>query len=271
MPRSAISTGLVDAVLPLAGIPGALAAPASQGPPTPPSAEVGPRLTPRQLVPTPVSDIIALLYARNGRDFAPYKRGTLEPRIERRMGLASLGNDLGRYLDLLRTDANELDQLARDLLIHVTRFFREPAVFDTLASLIPAMLQGRSPDDPVRVWIAGCSTGEEAYSLVMLFREAIEAAQAAVESQTSNARTSNCRFSHPTSTPTPWPWRGRDYTRPASPPMSPRTDWRGSSTRRTITATGCIPICGRRSCSRCRICWSTRRSRAWTSCPAAMS
>ena len=131
--------------------------------------------------PDPVTGIIELLRARTRHDFTPYKRGTLERRIERRMGLALPGKgDAARYLDLLRGDAGELDLLAKDLLIHVTSFFRDPAVFAALAEhVIPGLLRDRAPGDPVRVWIPGCSTGEEAYSLVILFREALEAAQQA--------------------------------------------------------------------------------------------
>jgi len=130
----------------------------------------------------PLSQVIALLRARTRHDFAPYKPGTLERRIGRRMALASLGrNDMGGYLELLRRDAGELDLLSKDLLIHVTSFFRDPAAYACLAeAVIPALLHGRAPDQPVRVWVAGCSTGEEAYSIVMLFREAMAAQRGGV-------------------------------------------------------------------------------------------
>ena len=187
MPRSAIATGLVDAILPLAAIPAALARPKrSEGPHTAgtPSdaasnAELAPAEPPTVAEPDPVTEIIELVRARTRHDFAPYKRGTLERRIERRIGLAlPAGGDAARYLDLLRGDAAELDLLAKDLLIHVTSFFRDPKVFAALAKLIiPGLLEGRAPDDPVRIWIPGCSTGEEAYSLVILFREAMTAAR----------------------------------------------------------------------------------------------
>ena len=187
MPRSAIATGLVDAVLPVAGIPEALAAawavherttmPRSEGN-APPAAVPLPVESAGAARPDPLSDLIKLLHARTGHDFAPYKRGTLERRIERRMGMALLrGSDVGRYLDLLRSDTGELDLLARDLLIHVTSFFRDPAVFDTLVgTILPALLRDRVPGEPLRIWVAGCSTGEEAYSLVILFREALAGA-----------------------------------------------------------------------------------------------
>jgi len=180
MPRSAIGTGVVDAVAKAAAIPSALAAAlACHG--RAPTAEAPADAD-------PLSGIIALLRARTKHDFAPYKRGTLERRVERRTAIASFGGQIGckggtsreridLYLDLLRTDAGELDLLAKDLLIHVTSFFRDPAIYAALAdTVIPGLVQDQPQGQPLRIWIAGCSTGEEAYSLVILFREAITAA-----------------------------------------------------------------------------------------------
>ena len=177
MPRSAIGTDVVDAVATAAAIPGVLAtALAGHGRAV---AVVAP------VDPDPLSGIIALLRARTRHDFAPYNRGTLERRVERRMSMASLGGQTGgkdgdgreridRYLDLLRADAGELGLLAKDLLIHVTGFFRDPTVYAALAeAVIPGLVRDQPQDQPLRIWIAGCSTGEEAYSLVILFREAI--------------------------------------------------------------------------------------------------
>ncbi len=77
---------------------------------------------------------------------------------------------------ILQSDDHELDQLAKDLLINVTSFFRDPKVFDALAeTVIPDLVRDHTLDQPLRIWIAGCSTGEEAYSLAMLFREQIAA------------------------------------------------------------------------------------------------
>ena len=93
-------------------------------------------------------------------------------------------DDMDRYLALLRSDADELDQLATDLLINVTSFFRDTKVFDLLAEkIVPELVRGHSSDNPIRVWIAGCSTGEETYSLAMLFLEAISAAPRNVKLQ----------------------------------------------------------------------------------------
>jgi len=176
MPRSAIATGVVDAVAPAAGIPRALVdaltgyrQPALPTAAAPASPEAAPS--------DPVAAIIDLLRVRSRHDFAPYKHGTLERRIERRMMIASVDKDAGRYLDLLHNDPGELDLLAKDLLIHVTGFFRDPPVFHTLAEkVIPGLLRDCAPGQPLRIWVVGCSTGEEVYSLFILFREAADVA-----------------------------------------------------------------------------------------------
>ncbi|MDE2516701.1 MAG: response regulator [Rhodospirillales bacterium] len=172
MPRNAIATGAVDLVLRLHDMPQALLRHArriahAMGAPhaaTPPA--------PQELL----AAIIAFLRSRTPHDFTLYKSGTLQRRIERRMALRDI-QDMAGYLDLLHTDADELDLLSKDLLINVTSFFRDPRVFDVLAErVIPALLREHPSDQPIRIWVAGCSSGEETYTLVMLFREAIQAA-----------------------------------------------------------------------------------------------
>ena len=130
-------------------------------------------------------EIIELLRAKTGHDFTLYKQGTLRRRIERRMGMAAIdSDDMYRYLDMLRGDPNELDLLARDLLINVTSFFRDPKVFDRLAeTIVPELIASRPPDQPIRIWVAGCSTGEETYSLAMIFQEQITAARSNIKLQ----------------------------------------------------------------------------------------
>ena len=130
-------------------------------------------------------EIIDLLRTKTAHDFRLYKPGTLQRRIERRMAMAAIKtDDMDRYLEMLRSDAGELDLLAKDLLINVTSFFRDPKVFDFLAEkIIPDLVRGHTPDHPLRIWIAGCSTGEETYSLAMLFREQITAAKRNVKLQ----------------------------------------------------------------------------------------
>lgn len=169
MSQSAIKTGMVDFVLPVAEIPDALA-----------------RYDRRKLVSDVgaveteqawLSEIIDLLRVKTAHDYTHYKHGTLLRRIERRMGMAGIkASDMDRYLDFLRQNADEVEQLASDLLINVTSFFRDPKVFDVLEkSIIPDLLRTHSSDHPLRLWVAGCSTGEESYSLAMLLREQITA------------------------------------------------------------------------------------------------
>ena len=170
MPRSAIRTGKVDFVLPLDAVPEALRDYALH---------VGsmPIDAPSTLERGALHAIIDLLRARTSHDFTLYKQGTLERRIARRVMLAGLKmHDFDGYLEMLHGHPEEVDLLAQDLLINVTNFFRDPKVFEFLATeTIPALVAARVPEQPIRVWIAGCSTGEETYSLVMLFREHMDA------------------------------------------------------------------------------------------------
>jgi len=132
-----------------------------------------------------LAEIVGLLRTETAIDFTLYKPGTLQRRIERRMALAAIeAGDTERYLDILRAEPGELDLLAKDLLINVTSFFRDPKVFEHLAEkIVPDLVRDQAADRPLRLWIAGCSTGEEAYSLAMLFREQIIAARRDVKLQ----------------------------------------------------------------------------------------
>ena len=181
MPRSAIMTGAVDLVLPVAKIPGALIKSSRKVSTHPQSDTAKPHATPDTWLP----EIIELLRANSAHDFTLYKHGTLQRRIERRMAMASIdGGNAGKYLEMLRGNPQELDVLAKDLLINVTNFFRDSKVFDVLAGkIVPDLIRSQPPDHTLRIWVAGCSTGEEAYSLVMLFREQITAAKLNVKLQ----------------------------------------------------------------------------------------
>ena len=167
MPRAAMRTGKVDLVLPVGRIPAALSHFATSG------SHTGPGDPPLPDAPDLLPAIIALLRADTAHDFTLYKQGTLQRRIIRRMALAGIPQQaMDLYLQKLRTDTTELDQLANDLLINVTSFFRDPAVFQILADqIIPELISRSQADQPIRIWIPGCSTGEEAYSLAILFRE----------------------------------------------------------------------------------------------------
>ncbi len=167
MPRSAIETGRVDVVLPAADIPAALA---EWGRHATVAGSAGSDLEPPEL-----QAILDLLRSQTGQDFSLYKRGTLQRRVERRMAQAAAGSrDMGHYLQRLRRSRPEREALAKDLLIHVTSFFRDPGVFALLAeTTLPELVRRHPPDRPIRIWVAGCSTGEETYSLAMLLLEAI--------------------------------------------------------------------------------------------------
>ena len=181
MPRSAISTGGVDLVLPVAKIPEALA----QYDRRIARAQAASGLTSETGKADCVPKIIDLLRTKTAYNFSLYKRGTLERRIQRRMAMTAIEiDDMDRYLDILGRDPGELDMLAKELLIHVTSFFRDPKVFDFLAAkILPDLVRTHPPDQPLRIWIVGCSTGEETYSLAMLFREEIAAAKRNIKLQ----------------------------------------------------------------------------------------
>ena len=180
MPRSAIMTGAVDLVLPVAKIPETLAKYGRQlvlnG-----QRRKGP--APDDHPPDRLAEIIDLLRTKTAHDFALYKPGTLLRRIERRMALAAV-DDISRYLDIVRQDSGELDLLAKDLLINVTSFFRDLKAFELVAKeVIPDLVHRQPSDRPLRIWAAGCSTGEETYSLAMLFLEEIAAAKRNIQLQ----------------------------------------------------------------------------------------
>ena len=179
MPRSAIMSGGADLVLALARIPAALLRYGRQSYVTAGSGHE----RSADDVQDEFADIIALLAAKTSHDFLLYKQGTLRRRIERRMALAGIESS-GKYLQLVSADAAERELLARDLLINVTHFFRDPAAFDLLAeTVIPELVRQQQSDRPLRIWVPGCSTGEEAYSLSMLFLEQIAAAKRNIKLQ----------------------------------------------------------------------------------------
>ena len=176
MPQSAIDSGMADFVLAAADIPAKLVdlcgitqtirEHALHGHPP---AEVGfdmgsdPERTLR--------DVLSLLHQHTGHDFRQYKRATLLRRLERRLQVRGQP-DLPSYYDLQRRDASESHALFKDLLIGVTQFFRDREAFAALEhTVLPQIFQDKGPGDTVRVWVAACSTGEEAYSLAMLLAD----------------------------------------------------------------------------------------------------
>ena len=174
MPRSAIATGFMDAILPAEELPLRLLAHIQNLPykNEQPEARQIPHATmaPEEVVAT----ILQLLYQVGGIDFADYKPATVMRRIERRMQVRHCPA-MFQYLDLLENDRGEVITLRREMLISVTSFFRDPEVFETLAEKVisPLVAEAQS-DDSLRVWTAGIATGEEPYTIAMLFLEAFE-------------------------------------------------------------------------------------------------
>ncbi|CAN7689499.1 response regulator [Caballeronia sp. LjRoot34] len=181
MPLSAIATGAVDLVLPLAKIPEALIEHRRRIP----GRDAVDKSSSQGAGPVWLAAIIELLRARTDHDFTLYKRGTLERRIERRRAMAAVETrNMAAYTEVLANDPVELELLAKDILINVTQFFRDPKVFDLLAkTVVPELVRLQAPGQDIRIWIAGCSTGEETYSLAMLFREEIAASRRSIKLQ----------------------------------------------------------------------------------------
>ncbi len=171
MPRSAIATGQVDYILTPQQMPDQLIAyvrhPFSLEPGKVP--EVEPEAT------NFMQKILILVRSRTGQDFSFYKQSTIVRRIERRMAIHEIEN-LSGYLQYIRRYPDEVDTLFKELLIGVTNFFRDPEAFEMLQKkVIPQIVKEKEKDNGlVRVWVPGCSTGEEAYSLGILFREYME-------------------------------------------------------------------------------------------------
>ncbi|MDR6786690.1 two-component system CheB/CheR fusion protein [Sphingomonas sp. BE138] len=165
MPLSAVGTGLIDFVKPAGEILECLQGFFQRRNTDPREREAG-------VVADHVDELCRVLRTAIGHDFSGYKRSTLIRRVERRMHV--LGIDTGRaYLARIKSDSDECEALFRDLLINVTRFFRDPEAFETLRTrVIEPLLRERATDDELRIWVPGCSSGEEAYTIAMLFAEA---------------------------------------------------------------------------------------------------
>ena len=168
MPRSAIDGGLADIVAPVEQLPGRIIDYlycATQVPKPEPDLESKTR--------SALEKAIILIRDQTGHDFSFYKRNTLYRRIERRMGIHQI-TKMGAYVRYLQENPKELELLFKELLIGVTNFFRDPPVWEQLLKqAIPELLERRSPGQALRAWVPGCSSGEEAYSLAMTFKEAI--------------------------------------------------------------------------------------------------
>jgi PAS domain S-box-containing protein len=169
MPRSAIDAGVVDIVAPAEELPAKIAAYLRQ---VHPDIEHEPILENRSQ--TALEKIVILLRERTGNDFSLYKKNTVYRRIERRMGLHQI-DAITDYVRYLRENPQEVDLLFKELLIGVTNFFRDPQVWDYLEKeTLPALLAASPNGKVLRAWVPACSTGEEAYSLAIVFKEALE-------------------------------------------------------------------------------------------------
>lgn len=169
MPLSAIATGMADYLAAPAEMPEKLLAYLTHGG----------VLHTRPSIPSPKSEsalkkIFVLLRNKTAHDFSQYKPSTIERRIERRMAI-NLIPDFDDYVKLLMRTPDEVDALFRDLLIGVTQFFRDKESFAALESqVIPKLFEDHVPGTPIRIWVAGCSTGEEAYSIAILLQERLD-------------------------------------------------------------------------------------------------
>lgn len=176
MPQSAIASGCVDFIAPPAALPGHIRdyiarLPGRSRADAEPGRDsaAGPDESENSL-----AGIFKLLQARTRHDFSHYKPNTVNRRIERRMAIHAVATP-ALYAEFLQHNKQEVDLLFKELLIGVTSFFRDPLVWQQLANVtLPELLARRAPGDKLRAWVIGCSTGEEAYSLAMVFAEVTE-------------------------------------------------------------------------------------------------
>jgi two-component system CheB/CheR fusion protein len=167
MPKSAIDAGVCDIVAPAAELPQRILQ--VTGPHALAADSAG-----SDNDSEPLNAILGLLRERSKRDLTLYKLSTVKRRVERRMGVHGL-ETFTAYARFVADNPQELDLLFKELLIGVTSFFRDPPLWQELKDVVlPALLARRTPGTPLRAWVVGCSTGEEAYSLAMAFREAAD-------------------------------------------------------------------------------------------------
>jgi two-component system CheB/CheR fusion protein len=246
MLRSAIATGLVDYVLPAEEMPAKLIEYFRH------LREVDGQKDAdgvRKDTSDQLGKILAVLSTRTKHDFGGYKEKTVARRVQRRMQALQIGTP-DQYVKRLRTDPREVELLFQDLLIGVTNFFRDPEAYRALAATVLPQLMKNSTGQ-VRVWVPGCATGEEAYSIGILLREQT--------AQLDNPR--SCKSSRPTSTRMRWRPLALAATRSASKPTCLRRASSASSSRKRAL------IAWSRTCARCAssphtTCCGTRRSRS---------
>jgi two-component system, chemotaxis family, CheB/CheR fusion protein len=172
MPASAVTAGFVDLLLPVEDIPGRILAYAQNW-----------QVLNREQSDGFLAKVYTLLRARTGHDFSDYRERTVQRRVQRRMQVVQTPK-IEDYVDLLQKEPDEAVALLHDLLIGVTDFFRDEAAFHALETVVvPKLLENKGADDEVRVWVPGCTTGEEAYSIAILLREQMDKIEAAPKVQ----------------------------------------------------------------------------------------
>ncbi len=169
MPRSAIDSGLADIVAPVDDLPGKILAYLQRAP-----LIHKPEQALEDKANSALDKAIILLRAHTGNDFSLYKKNTFYRRIERRMGIHQISK-IATYVRYLQENPQELDLLFKELLIGVTSFFRDPVAWAELRqTVLPQLIASRPDGHVLRAWVPGCSTGEEAYSLAMVFKEVMD-------------------------------------------------------------------------------------------------
>ena len=169
MPRSAIDAGLADIIAPVEKLPSSIIAYLNHIPQF-----SKPDVSLESKSQSALEKVVILLRTQTGHDFSLYKKNTVYRRIERRMGIHQIEKIID-YVHFLQGNPHETELLFKELLIGVTSFFRDPAAWETLQTkAIPSLLALRPSGGTLRAWVAGCSTGEEAYSLAMILKESIE-------------------------------------------------------------------------------------------------
>jgi len=251
MPRSAIASGVADFVLPVREI-------AQRIPELVRNKEqfTGEGLAEKNE--ESLRRILAYLRLKSGHDFSQYKRSTIVRRLARRMQVTR-AETLDDYLAQLRKEAEEAQALLGDLLISVTSFFRDPAAFEQLGrEVVPRLFEERDPNNSLRVWVPGCATDEEVYSIAMLL----------IEESARREDRPDIQVLLPIWMPERSRPHGKEAIRWPSEPMSRKTACASSSRARAITI-AYAARCAISSCSFPTVCCETHRSRTSTSSLAA--
>ena len=259
MPRAVINSGVADVVRPARALASQLAELSRQKRRIPPAFQaVEPSEPITQHEERALRSVLELLRKRTGHDFSKYKRGTVLRRLARRMQLAQQVT-IEDYLDHVRTNAGEIQGLLNDLLISVTMFFRDPDQWHALQTQVIGRLV-EEENEQIRVWVPGCASGEEAYSLAMLFHE---------EFDRRNLRRNLVIFASDVDEAAITVAREGVYPRAISADVSEERLDRFSEPRTTII--GCRARFATIWCSPRIVCSATLRSRDFTSSRAATS